>query len=87
MLFQQRLDRARQLQRQQRGLTGDEDRQEGCFDDSGAWQEPERPDISDELEKHDMLALMLSGMLAVFLPAALILAALALLACLLFGVL
>ena len=84
MLFQGRLDRARRLQRAQRGLSqeGDRAREPGEADVPG----PERPAPREEMEKGDLFAMLLAGLLTVFLPAAGILALVVGLACLLFGI-
>ena len=70
-MFEKRLDRARALQREQRGLTGDE--------------KPEE-DLSAQMEKGDMLAMLAASFFTLFLPASLILIALALFVCFLFGI-
>lgn len=74
MLFQGRFDRARSLQRRQRGLPeeGEEaENEEGLSD-----QLPiEKPSIREEMERGDLFAMIAAGMISVFLPAAAILAA------------
>ncbi len=87
MLFQKRLDRARNLQRRQRGLPELGEENKSVSPDEEELVEIERPSPADEMEKGDMFALMLSGFLTIFLPAALILTALALLVCWMFGLL
>jgi hypothetical protein len=87
MLFQKRLDRARNLQRRQRGLPELGEENKSVSPDEEELVEIERPSPADEMEKGDMFALMLSGFLTMFLPAALILTALALLVCWMFGLL
>ena len=87
MLFQKRLDRARNLQRRQRGLPELGEETKSVSPDEEELVEIERPSPADEMEKGDMFALMLSGFLTMFLPAALILTALALLVCWMFGLL
>ncbi len=87
MLFQKRLDRARNLQRRQRGLPELGEENKSVSPNEEELVEIERPSPADEMEKGDMFALMLSGFLTMFLPAALILTALALLVCWMFGLL
>jgi hypothetical protein len=87
MLFQKRLDRARNLQRRQRGLPELGEENKSVSPNEEELVEIERPSPADEMEKGDMFALMLSGFLTIFLPAALILTALALLVCWMFGLL
>ena len=70
-LFEKRLERARALQRERRGLTDEE--------------QPEQQ-LSEQIEKGDMFAMLLSSLLTLFLPAVLVLLALALFVCFLFGV-
>lgn len=70
-MFEKRLERAKKLQREQRGLTGTEESAEN---------------LSQELEKGDMFAMLVASLFTLVLPAALILIALALFACFLFGV-
>ena len=74
MLFQSRIDRARRLQRELRGLDKPEDEAE---EKEGALEELpiEKPTIRDEMEKGDMAAMLLAGLISVFLPAAAVLAA------------
>ena len=74
MLFQSRIDRARRLQRELRGL----DKSEAEADEKEGDPEAidiEEPTIRDEMEKGDMAAMLLAGLLSVFLPAAAVLAA------------
>ena len=87
MLFQKRLDRARNLQRRQRGLPELGEENKSVSPNEEELVEIERPSPADEMEKGDMFALMFSGFLTIFLPAALILTALALLVCWMFGLL
>ncbi len=60
MLFQKKLDRARELQRERRGL-----------DDEEKNIEIERPPLKDEMEKGDMAAMLVSGCFTI-LPVALL---------------
>ena len=78
MLFQHRLDRAREWQRRQRGL----DRESGKDE---AEELGETPALHEEMEKGDLPAMLLAGFLTVFLPAAAVLGLVAGAACLLFG--
>ena len=80
MMFEKRLERARQLQREQRGL----DKEEVTEDYQG--EKLYEPSIHDEMEKGDMFALMLSGVMTLLPVAALALLVMIGLACLLFGV-
>ena len=70
-MFEKRLKRAKKLQREQRGLTGAEENEQ---------------DLSQEIEKGDMFAMILSSLFTLVLPASLVLIALALFACFLFGI-
>ena len=70
-MFEKRLERAKKLQREQRGLTGAEENEQ---------------DLSQEIEKGDMFAMILSSLFTLVLPASLVLIALALFACFLFGI-
>ena len=60
MLFQKKLDRARELPRERRGL-----------DDEEKNIEIERPPLKDEMEKGDMAAMLVSGCFTI-LPVALL---------------
>jgi hypothetical protein len=74
MLFQGRFERARSLQRRLRGLP--EDGTEAVNEEDRSGEMPiEKPSIREELEKGDLFAMILAGILSVFLPAAAILAA------------
>ena len=78
MLFQHRLDRARDLQRRQRGL--DKEPAEPEAEDLR-----ETPALHEEMEKGDLPAMLLAGFLTVFLPAVAVLGLVVGVACLLFG--
>ena len=78
MLFQHRLDRARDLQRRQRGL--DKEPVELEAEDLR-----ETPALHEEMEKGDLPAMLLAGFLTVFLPAVAVLGLVVGVACLLFG--
>lgn len=62
-----KIDRARQWQRERLGLNDENERKR---------RENERQTISDELEKGDRFALSFSAFTTLFLPAALLIAAL-----------
>ena len=78
MLFQHRLDRARDLQRRQRGLDKEPANEE-------AEDLRETPALHEEMEKGDLPAMLLAGFLTVFLPAVAVLGLVVGVACLLFG--
>ena len=78
MLFQHRLDRARDWQRRQRGLDKEPEELEG--EDLR-----ETPALHEEMEKGDLPAMLLAGFLTVFLPAVAVLGLVVGVACLLFG--
>ena len=78
MLFQHRLDRARDLQRRQRGL--DKEPAELEAEDLR-----ETPALHEEMEKGDLPAMLLAGFLTVFLPAVAVLGLVVGAAFLLFG--
>ena len=78
MLFQHRLDRARDLQRRQRGLDKEHANEE-------AEDLRETPALHEEMEKGDLPAMLLAGFLTVFLPAVAVLGLVVGVACLLFG--
>jgi hypothetical protein len=80
MMFEKKLERARQVQREQRGL----DQKEQTEDYNG--EKLYEPSIHEEMEKGDMFALMVSGVLTILPVAALALLLVIGLACLLLGV-
>ena len=76
MLFQGRLDRARNLQRRQRGLP--EEGKEAENEEGLSEELPiEKPSLREEMEKGDLFAMIVAGLLSVFLPAAAVLGLLA----------
>ncbi len=66
MLFQGRFDRARRLQRRQRGLDAEEGTGEESFEEPFV---PERPEERIELERGDLFAMLVAALYTVFLPA------------------
>lgn len=83
MLLHQKMERARKAQRIRQGLERDpsEPREPG----EELQPEIEEPKVSENLEKGDLPALLLSGLLTLFLPAVLILLGLGALVLLIFG--
>lgn len=71
MLFQSKIDRAMALQRERSGRNDE--------------QQPEQ-DLSEQMEKGDLFAMLLSSLFVLVLPASLVLIALVFVACLLFGI-
>ena len=74
MLFENKFERARRVQREATGLDKEEE------------QERRRQQEKEKLEKGDLFSLLLSAFYSLFLPAVAVLVALVLLVCLLFGV-
>ena len=64
MLFRGRFDRARSLQRRQRGLGEEKESGQAAED-----YLPEKPEPRIELERGDLLAMILAALYTVFLPA------------------
>ena len=76
MLFQNRFNRARNLQRRQRGLP--EEGKEAENEEGLTEEMPiEKPSLSEEMGKGDLFAMILAGFISVFLPAAAVLAVVA----------
>ena len=76
MLFQNRFNRARNLQRRQRGLP--EEGKEAENEEGLTEEMPiEKPSLSEEMGKGDLFAMILAGFVSAFLPAAAVLAAVA----------
>lgn len=67
MALRDKLDRARQWQRERQGLDGESGKKD---------PEREQPIPADELEKGDRFAIYFSAFTTLFLPAALVIAAL-----------
>ena len=87
MPFQKKYERARRFQREQMGLSPEEEacNGEGAGDES--MPEIEQPSIREQMEKGDMGAMLLSAFLTLFLPCILIIGIMVLLAFWIFGIL
>ena len=80
MPFQKKYERARRFQREQMGLPPEEETSKGRADE-------ELPPDSQQMEKGDMGAMLLSAFLTLFLPCILIIGIIVLLAFWIFGIL
>ncbi len=91
MFFQKRLDRARELQRRQRGLDDESKKENGEEEVLLTRKERRQKEkenahtLANETEKGDMFAMYFAAFITVFLPAALILVGIVLLVMLMFG--